>query len=152
MAITLFRRTEPFGILRNFEGDINRWFGEDWFGDDWLTLRDAEGIWTPAVDIEEKDGKYILKAELPGMKKEDIHVELKDGYLTLRGERHVEHEDKGKSYRRVEPTYGSFERTFSLPEGVKENDIHAHYKDGVLELTVPVPEERKPKAIDIKVE
>ena len=146
MAITLFRRTEPFGILRNFERDINRWFGDDWFN-----LRDVEGIWTPAVDIEEKDGKYILKAELPGMKKEDIHIELKDGYMTLRAERHFEHEDKEKSYHRVERSYGSFERTFSLPEGVKEEDIHAQYRDGVLELTMPVPEIKKPKTIEVKV-
>ena len=156
MAITLFRRKEPFGHLSNFETDIDRWFGEDWFGLDmtrgnlYNDLMDRS--WKPAVDIEEKDGKYVLKVELPGMKKEDIHVELKDGYLVLRGERNFEQEDKKKNYHRIERAYGTFERSFSIPEGVKEKDIHAQFKDGVLELTMPVPETRKHKAIEVKVE
>ena len=156
MAITLFRRKEPFGLLSNFDRDIDRWFGEDWFGMD--TMRSTifndfvDTTWTPAVDIEEKDGKYVLKAELPGLKKEDIHVELKDGYLTLRGERNMEHEDKKKNYHRIERAYGSFERSFRVPDTVKEKDIHASFKDGILELTVPVMEDAKHKAIDIKIE
>jgi len=156
MAITLFRRKEPFGLLSNFDRDIDRWFGEDWFDMD--TMRSTifndfvDSTWTPAVDIEEKDGKYVLKAELPGLKKEDIHVELKDGYLTLRGERNMEHEDKKKNYHRIERAYGSFERRFRVPDTVKEKDIHASFKDGILELTVPVMEDVKHKAIDIKIE
>ncbi len=156
MAITLFRRKEPFGLLSNFDRDIDRWFGEDWFDMD--TMRSTifndfvDTTWTPAVDIEEKDGKYVLKAELPGLKKEDIHVELKDGYLTLRGERNMEHEDKKKNYHRIERAYGSFERSFRVPDTVKEKDIHASFKDGILELTVPVMEDVKHKAIDIKIE
>ena len=156
MAITLFRRKEPFGLLSNFDRDIDRWFGEDWFDMD--TMRSTifndfvDSTWTPAVDIEEKDGKYVLKAELPGLKKEDIHVELKDGYLTLRGERNMEHEDKKKNYHRIERAYGSFERSFRVPDTGKEKDIHASFKDGILELTVPVMEDVKHKAIDIKIE
>jgi HSP20 family protein len=110
------------------------------------------GAWNPAVDIEEKDGKLIVKADLPGVKKEDIHVELKDGYLTVRGERKMEKEDKKKNYHRIERAYGSFERSFVMPEGVNEKEIHASFKDGVLELTLPVPEGTKHKAIDVKVE
>lgn len=152
MAITLFRKKEPFGLLNNFESDIDRWFGEDWFGDDFLFAKGTEESWYPAVDIEEKDGKYVLKAELPGLKKEDIHVELKNGYLTLRGERNMEHEDKKKNYHRIERAYGSFERSFRVPENVKEKDIHAIFRDGILELTVPVMQDAKHKAIDIKIE
>jgi HSP20 family protein len=152
MAITLYREREPFGWLRNFERDIDRWFGADWFGDDFFFGKGAEESWYPAVDIEEKEGKYIVKAELPGVKKEDIHVELKDGYLTLKGERHFEHEDKEKNYHRIERFYGTFERSFLLPDGVKQTDIHAKYKDGVLELTVPIPEQKKRKAVAVKID
>ena len=156
MAITLLRRRDPFGMLSNFERDIDRWFGEDWFGSDLLgdrVFRDfTESTWTPNVDIVEKDGKYIIKADLSGIKKEDIHVELKDGYLTLRGERSIENEDKKKNHHRIERTHGTFERSFRIPEGIKEKDIHARFRDGVLELTMPVPETRKHKAIEVKVE
>lgn len=156
MAITLWSKREPFGFMSNLEGEINRWFGEDWFDMDMKgdsILRDfMDNNWTPAVGIEEKDGKYIIKADLPGIKKEDIHVELKDGYLTLRGERTIENEDKKKNYHRIERTYGSFERSFGMPDGVKEKDIHASFKNGVLELTMPVPETRNHKAIEVKID
>lgn len=156
MAITLWRKREAFGFMTNFEREIGRWFGEDWFGlnrhwDDILPDT-MDSTWTPAVDIEEKDGKIILKAELPGVKKEDIHVELKDGSLTLRGERTIEHEEKKKNYHRIERAHGSFERSFIIPGGVMEKDIHARYKDGVLELTMPVPESKNNRAIEVKVD
>jgi HSP20 family protein len=156
MAITLFRRREPFGLLSNFETDIDRWFGENWFDID--AMRDMSfgdmpgGNWTPAVDVEEKNGKYILKAELPGFKKDDIHVELKNGYLTLSGERIMEHEEKKKNYRKVERAYGSFERSFRVPDGVKHKDIQVRFKNGILELTLPAMEDAKHKAIEVKVE
>jgi HSP20 family protein len=114
--------------------------------------RTVDTKWAPAVDIKEKDGKYLLKADLPGIDKKDIHVELKDGCLTLKGERKSEHEDKNDNYHRVERTYGSFQRSFKVPEGLTEKDIKAKYKDGTLELTIPVPEVKKPKAIEVKVQ
>jgi HSP20 family protein len=86
------------------------------------------------------------------MKKKDIHIELHRGYLTLRGERKSEYEEKNDTYRRVERTYGSFERTFRVPEGVTEKDIHAKYKDGVLELTVPAPKVEESKTVELKIE
>ena len=86
------------------------------------------------------------------MKKGDIHIELRNGYLTLRGERKSEHKEKDDTYRRVERTYGAFERTLSVPEGVTEKDIHAQYKDGVLEVTMPVPKPEEPKTTEIKIE
>ena len=142
MAITLWRTRRPFEGMRS------------WFDHDFLE-NDFERAWTPALDVEEKEGPYVVKADLPGIKKKDIHIELKNHILTLRGERANEHkedkEDK-ETYRRIERTFGSFERCFTVPEGVTEKDIHAKYTDGVLELTIPVPKEEEPKAIEVKVE
>ncbi len=146
MAITLWRNRRPFEGITRFCDDFDRLFDKDPFA------RTLDQTWMPAVDIEEKDGEYRLKADLPGLKKDDIHVELHDGCLTLRGERKSEHEDKQEGYSRYERTYGSFERRFRVPEGVTEKDIKARYHDGVLELSVPAPKEEKPKAVNIKVE
>ena len=146
MAITLFRNRRPFEGLTTWFSDLDSLFDEDFF------TPVFERTWAPAIDIEEKDGEYLLKADLPGLNKKDIHVELKDGYLTLKGERNSEHEDKGKNYHRIERVYGSFQRSFKVPEGLTEKDIKAKYKDGTLELTIPVPKVEKPKAIRVKVE
>jgi HSP20 family protein len=139
MAITLWRNRTPFeGLLR--------WFEDETFP------ADFDRTFTPALDVEEKDGTYLVKADLPGLKKDDIHIELRNGLLTLRGERRDEHEEKKGRYHWVERTYGSFERSFCVPEGVTEKDIHAKYRDGVLELSIPVPKAPEPKAIEVKVE
>lgn len=146
MAITLWKNRRPFeGITRLFD-ELDNLFETDPFA---ATL---DKTWMPAVDIQEKDGNYVLKADLPGLKKDDIHVELHDGCLTLRGERKSEHEDKQEGYRRYERTCGSFERSFRVPEGVTEKDIKARYHDGVLELSVPAQKAEKPKTVNIKVE
>ena len=146
MAIKLWRYRRPFEGLTRWCDDL-----DNWFGNDFLT-EPLEELWAPAVDIEEKDGKYLVKADLPGLKKKDIHLELHDGYLTLKGERKSENEEKKENYHRTERTYGTFQRSFKVPEGVTEKDIKAKYHDGVLELTVPAPKAEKPKAIDVKVE
>ena len=146
MAITLWRQRKPFEGLTGWFNDLDTWFENDFF------TRRLDTSWAPAVDIEEKDGKYLVKADLHGLKKEDIHLKLHDGYLTLEGERKSEHEEKKENYRRVERTYGSFQRYFRVPEGVTEKDIKAKYHDGVLELTIPAPKAEKPKTIDVKIE
>jgi HSP20 family protein len=107
--------------------------------------------WMPTVDISETDGEYLIKAELPEVKKEDVKVTVENGVLTLQGERRQEKEEKGKRYHRVERSYGSFVRSFSLPESVDEGAVKAEYKDGVLNLHLPKTEKVKPKAIDVKV-
>ena len=145
MAITLLRNRIPFEGLTRWFDDIDTWF-DTGFPDL------PETTWRPAIDIKEKDGKYLVKADLPGLEKKDIHLVLRDGYLTLRGERKSEHEENKDNFHRIERTYGSFERTFRVPEGVTEKDIHAKYKDGVLELTVPVPKPIEPKTTEVKVE
>ena len=146
MAITLWRQRRPFEGLTGWFDDIDRWF------DTGVSTELPERLWRPAIDVEEKDGKYMVRADLPGLKKKDIHVELRDGFLTLRGERKSEHEENKDNYHRVERTYGSFERTFRVPEGVTEKDIHAKYKDGVLELTLPAPKVEEPKTTEVKIE
>lgn len=146
MAITLWRQRSPFEGLTRWFDDIDTWVDTGFFTD----MPDT--MWRPAIDIEEKDGKYMVRADLPGIKKGDIHIELHDGYLTLRGERKSEHKENKGGYQRFERTYGSFERTLCVPEGVTEKDIHAHYENGVLELTIPIPKVEEPKTTEIKIE
>jgi HSP20 family protein len=146
MAITLWRQRSPFEGLSRWFDDVDTWFDRGFFAEV------PDKLWRPAIDVEEKDGKYMVRADLPGLNKEDIHIELHDGYLTLRGERKSEQKEKKGNYRRVERTYGTFERTLSVPEGVTDKDIHAHYADGVLELTIPAPKAAEPKAVEIKID
>ena len=117
-------------------------------GDNELSFAD----WAPSVDIEEEADKYLIVADLPGVDKKDIEVNLENGVLSIRGEKKVEKEtDKGSKRHRTERFYGSFARSFTLPTTVKANKVDASYKDGVLKLVIPKAEEAKPKAIDIKV-
>jgi len=99
--------------------------------------------WLPVVDISEKDKEYLLKVELPGVKKEDLKIELRNGVLSLSGERKVEKEDKGETYHRVERAYGSFSRSFSLPDNVTSEKIEADCKDGVVYVHLPKTEAKK---------
>ena len=142
-------RFEPFAGVNNlhslfsnlFDGNLGR-----------TAAQPRVSKWYPAVDVlESKDG-YILRAELPGMKREDIKVEVKDGNLVLSGERKAEKLAEGVEYRHVERVAAEFWRTFSLPETVKQDGIEATYKDGVLEIRVPKAEEAKPRQIDISVQ
>jgi HSP20 family protein len=107
--------------------------------------------WTPSVDISETEGEYQIKAEIPDVKKEDVRVTLEDGVLTIQGERKHEKEEKGMKFHRIERSYGSFVRTFSLPDVIDEDNVKAEFKDGVLSLHLPKSEKAKPKAIDVKV-
>jgi HSP20 family protein len=118
-------------------------------GGEMETLTLAE--WTPSVDISEDDKEYIVKAELPEMKKEDVKVHVEDGVLTISGERKFEKEEKGKKYHRIERSYGNFTRSFTLPEAVKAEKVAAQFKDGVLCIHLPKDETAKPKSIDIKI-
>ena len=112
----------------------------------------ATGDWAPRVDIAETDNFFEIKAELPEVKKEDVKVSVYNGVLTIRGERKQEKEENGKKFHRVERKYGSFTRSFTLPDNVDENDIKAAFKDGILNLQIQKTEEAKPKAIEVNVE
>ena len=111
----------------------------------------ATGDWAPRVDIAETDNEFIIKAEIPEVEKEDVKVTVDSGVLTIRGERKQEKEEKGKKFHRVERYYGSFTRSFTLPDNVDESKIEASFKDGMLNLQIPKTEAAKPKAIEVKV-
>jgi HSP20 family protein len=136
--------------------EMDDWFDER-FGKTGILAR-GENIFNrmmtkvPAVYIQEKDDIYIVHAELPGMEKDDIHVECSDGMLTIKGEKKAEHEEKKKNFHRTERFSGSFHRSFQIPEEIKEDEIKGEYKNGVLELTLPMKEPEKRKAKIIKIE
>ncbi len=132
MAITLWKTRTPFESMMS-------WFDHDFFEND------SEQSFQPKLDIKKRYETYVLKTDMPGMKKKDIHLELKNGMLTLRGELHERHEKTTGRHKKAERSFGSFERKFRVPEGVTEKDIRTKYTDGVLELTIPVPKEQEPK-------
>lgn len=144
-------RWDPFRELEEMSERFNRMFGRPvaWRenGKERLTVAD----WIPTVDISESDTEYLIKAELPEVKKEDVTVSLEDGVLTIQGERKQEKEEKGKKFHRVERSYGSFVRSFTLPDRVDDVRVKAEFKDGVLNLHLPKSEKAKPKAIEVKV-
>jgi HSP20 family protein len=110
------------------------------------------GDWSPRVDISETDNEFVIKAEIPEVKKEDVKVSVDNGVLTVRGERKQEKEEKGKKFHRVERYYGSFVRSFTLPDNVDGTKIKASFKDGMLNVQIPKTAEAKPKPIEVKVE
>ena len=107
--------------------------------------------WSPLVDIAENDKEYTVKAELPGMNKEDIKVTVKVVYSAITGERKVEKDEKHKEYHRIERSYGTFTRGFTLPEGAASDKISAEFKDGVLKVRLPKDENLKPKSVEVKI-
>lgn len=112
----------------------------------------APAEWAPVVDITENDREYVLKAELPGLKKEDIKLDLANGVLTLSGERSSEKEDKSEKYHRIERSYGRFSRSFSVPDDVKLDEIKADCKDGVVSVHLPRAENKPALSKNIAVE
>ena len=108
--------------------------------------------WSPSADISETDKEFVIRAELPAVKKEDVHVTYDDGVITIKGERKQEKEDKNEKYHRVESFYGSFERRFSLPENVNADMVHCESKDGVLTVHIPKMEtvKQQPKQITVQ--
>ncbi|MBN1959194.1 MAG: Hsp20/alpha crystallin family protein [Desulfuromonadales bacterium] len=107
--------------------------------------------WAPRVDISETDAEFCIKADVPGIKREDVKINIEDHILTISGENKREKEEKGEKFHRVERYYGSFQRSFTLPENVDEEKIDAGFKDGLLTLTIPKTEAAKPKSIEVKV-
>ena len=150
--MTTLMRWDPFRELEDMSDRLNRMFARpvvrtNGNGKETLTVAD----WSPTVDISETDGEYLIKAELPEVKKDDVKVTLEDGILTIQGERRREKDEKTTKYHRVERSYGSFVRSFSLPDQVDENGVKAEYRDGMLNLRIPKSEKAKPRAIEVKV-
>jgi len=107
--------------------------------------------WSPLVDISEDDKEYLIKAELPDVKKEDVKVTAQEGTLTIMGERKFEKEEKGKKYHRIERSYGSFARSFSLPDDASPAKVSAEFKDGVLTVHLVKDEKAKPQQVEVKI-
>jgi HSP20 family protein len=112
----------------------------------------ANGEWSPRVDISENEGSFQIKAEVPGVRKDDVKVTLENGVLTLQGERHQEHEEKGLRFHRVERSYGNFIRSFTLPNNVDAQQLKAHFHDGLLEVEIPKTPEAQTSSISIPVD
>lgn len=147
-------RWDPFRELEDMNERLNRVFGRA------NLARSSEAAskdalvgfdWAPTVDISESAEEFQIKAELPEVKKEDVKISIEDGVLRISGERKQEKEEQGKKWHRVERTYGSFMRTFTLPSNVDDSKVRADYKDGVLTLRLPKSAQAKPKSVDIKI-
>jgi HSP20 family protein len=139
---------DPFRDLNLLQDRMNRMFDDA--GRVWRTDEaTATTTWSPAVDIFETEGEIVVKAELPGMDRKDIGLNLEKNVLTLKGERGFEKETKDENYHRIERSYGAFSRSFAIPATVDEEKIRADYKDGVLKIVLPKKEQAKPKQIRI---
>ena len=138
----------PVGNLFSLHSQMGKIFGDIPGSEEGGT--DMENsTWMPTVDISETDDNFEIRAELPGVAKDDLHVSVKDNLLTLSGEKRQENVDDTQNYRRVERRYGSFERKFTLPPEVATDDIKAEYTDGVLTLSIPKQEAAKPTEVPI---
>jgi len=142
---------DPFRELEDVSNRLNRVFGRPLVrtesNSDMLAMAD----WTPSADISETDTAYLIKAEIPGVKKEDVKVTIQDGMLTIQGERKLEKEEKDKKFHRIERSYGSFMRSFRLPEDADESGVKAEFKDGMLNVTLTKSAKAKPKSINVSV-
>jgi HSP20 family protein len=143
-------RWEPAREISSLQSDINRLFNSFFdtpTGGNGGTLR----RWIPPMDLVETEDSFVLKADLPGLTESDLNLEVEDNVLTISGERKAEHEDKHEGYVRVERAFGSFRRSLTLPEGVEPDAVKASFDNGVLEVRVPKPEQRKPRKVAIQV-
>ena len=144
-------RYEPWGLLRRFHDDVNQLFGDTQFGTS--AAGDQSSIvtsnWTPAVDIKEETDRFVLKADIPGVDPKEIEVTMDNGVLTIKGERKHESEQEANGYKRVERSYGSFYRRFSLPDSADAERVTATGKDGVLEVSIPKLEKVQPRKITV---
>ena len=142
-------RYDPFRDLRTLQEEVNRLFSSNLgrsFGDEGI----GRGAWAPSVDIYENKDQIVLEAELPGMKQEDFDLSIENNVITLRGERKFEKTDETDNYHRVERSYGSFTRSFTLPQTVSAEGATAEYSNGVLRVTLPKREDTKARRIEIK--
>lgn len=147
----MMTHSNPFKELEDMERRLSTYLGRPAIrteaGKEAMTVAE----WSPLVDIVEDDKAYLIKAEIPEMKKEDVKISVQENVLSISGERKYEKEEKGEKYHRVERAYGSFLRSFILPEDADGTKVSAEYKDGVLNVHLPKSEKAKPKAIEVKV-
>jgi len=143
-------RYEPWGLLNQLHGEIDRLFDNrlQRYGDDREQL--ATSDWVPAVDIREEEDRYVIHADVPGVKPEDIEVHMEDGVLSIKGQRESETKEEREGYKRVERVRGSFFRRFSLPDGANAEAISAKSVNGVLEIVIPKQAKVMPKRIKVE--
>ena len=143
------RLWEPFRELRTMHDEMDRLFASLWPK---AAVRDAgtSAVWAPAIDVYEEKDRYVVKAELPGVKREDVSLSLTDDLLTIKGERRYEKEEKQEGFLRVENAYGAFQRALQLPQTVKGDAVSAEFKDGILKITLPKAESVKSREIKIE--
>ncbi len=144
-------RWDPFREMSALQERMNRLFSDVRAQAPVRGEEIVQGAWIPAVDIFETNEAIVLKAELPGITAQDISVEVKDNTLTLKGEKKFEKEVKEENYHRVERSYGSFQRAFTLPGTIHPEKVKAKFKDGILEITLPKVEEAKPKQVKVEI-
>ena len=141
-------RWDPFRELFQARDEIGRWFGD-------VAEKEKDerrsAVWAPNVDIKETENEVTVRADLPGIKMEDIDVSVDENQLIIKGERKFEKEEKEKDYIRVERSYGSFYRSFDVGVPIKADEVKANYADGVLDITIPKAEIKKPKKVEISV-
>jgi HSP20 family protein len=143
-------RRDPFRELENLSSRLSRIFGQPLssdFGDESTAFAD----WSPAMDIEETDSEYVVRADLPAIKKEEVKVGISDGMLTVEGERKQEKEEKGKKFHRVERSYGRFVRRIAVPTDVDSQKVTAKFAEGELQIHLPKSATARPRSIDISV-
>jgi HSP20 family protein len=142
-------RWEPFRELAALQNEMGRWMNQLAGGVGTTPGNGQSSTWLPAVDVWETDSELVLSFDLPGIPEEKVTVELDDNVLTVSGERERTQEHSNERFYRFERRFGQFSRSVTLPAGIEEDEIQANYKDGVLEIRVPKPEEQKPKRIQI---
>ena len=138
----------PFHWMRRMSEEMDRVFGGFGFGRD-----QGEGFaWSPALEVVEREGRYVVRAELAGLKPEEVKVEVTDGTLVVQGERKSDYDEKQGGYRRSEHRYGRFYRSVALPEGTDPGQVRARFENGMLQVTFPVPQQRQSDRRQIPIE
>ena len=153
-AYSLLGGAQPFMLMQRMAEDMDRLFGQFGLGRTGFRPSPAieQSLWSPQVELFERGNNLVVRADLPGVKKEDLNIEVQDDVLTISGERHAELEENREGFYRSERSYGNFYRSIPLPTEVKADQVNASFRDGVLEVTLPSPkqEERKAKKIEIR--
>lgn len=142
------KKWESFRELMTLREDMDRFFN-NFFGRS--AAENYEGVWTPVLDIEEDKDNFIVRAELPGLRKEDIKISVRGSLLALTGERAHKAEEKDKTFHRIERSYGKFVRHINLPNEIDESKVKAAYQDGILTVILPKPEAARPREVQVEI-
>ncbi|MGH9769840.1 MAG: Hsp20/alpha crystallin family protein [Blastocatellia bacterium] len=139
----------PLGLINRFADEMERMFENLGFGRGWGEI--GQDAWSPQIEVFKRGGQFIVRADLPGLKKDDVKVDVTDDAITIQGERKQEHQEEREGWHRSERSYGSFFRSIPLPEGINVDEAKASFRDGVLEIAMPAPQvEERRRSIEIK--